>query len=269
VNDWGRAGDANLDGLFDEADDREVAREIRRYLTAHPPPPAEPDPAFRKALRRRLLTDSRWPRQPPAPWYRTVFGPTALAGIGALAATLLLFVLTATFGGQEGGVRVASPLDHAQKVAVVQPITLTFDQPMDPVSTERAVAIAPQTLVAYRWTSPRTLEIAPRNGSLAPATHYQVTVYATARTADRRPLSREVRISFVTAPPAPTPAPPTPAPTLSPSPTSSATPSPNPSPTPSPSPSVRPSPSISPSPSVSPSLSPRPSHSPTVSPSPR
>jgi hypothetical protein len=269
VSGRGRAGDANLDRLFDEADDREVAREIQRYLTTQARPPAEPDPAFRKALRRRLLTDSRWPRQAPAPWYRTVFGPTALAGIGALAATLLLFVLTATFGGQDGAVRVASPLDHAQKVSVVQPITLTFDQPMDPVSTERAVSIAPQTLVAYRWTSPRTLEIAPQTGSLAPATQYQVTVYATARTADQRPLSHEVRISFVTAPPAPTPAPPTPAPTLSPAPTPSATPSPNPSPTLSASPSVRPSPRISPSPSVSPSVSPRPSRSPTVSPSPR
>lgn len=269
MNDRRRRGDAELDGLFHEADDREVAREIRRYLTALPRPPADPDPAFRKALRRRLLSDSRWPRQAPAPWYRTVFGPTALAGIGALAATLLLFVLTATFGGQDGAVRVASPLDHAQKVSVVQPITLTFDQPMDPVSTERAVAIEPQTPVGYRWTSPRTLEIDPQNGSLAPATQYQVTVHATARTADHRPLSREVRISFETGRPAPTPAPPTPAPTLSPAPTPSATPSPSPSPTPSPSPSVRPSPSISPSPSVSPRVSPRPSHSPTVSPSPR
>lgn len=268
MNDRGR-GEADLDALFDEAEDREVAREIRQYLTSLPRPPAEPDPAFRKALRRRLMTDSRWPRQAPAPWYRTVFGPTALAGIGALAATLLLFVLTATFGGQDGGVRVASPLDHAQKVSVVQPITLTFDRAMDPVSTEQAVAIEPQTRVAYRWTSPRTLEIDPQNGSLAPATQYQVTVHSTARTADQRPLSREVRISFVTGQPAPTPAPPTAVPTVSPTPTPTPTPTPSASPTPSPSPSLSPSPSISPSPSVSPSISPRPTRSPTVSPSPR
>jgi hypothetical protein len=270
VSDRRRGGDADVDALFDEGEDREVAREIRRYLTSLPRPPAEPDPAFRAALRRRLLTDSRWPRAAPAPWYRTVFGPTALAGIGALAVTLLLFVLTATFGGQDGGVQVASPMDHAQKVSVVQPITLTFDRPMDARSTESAVAIQPETRVAYRWTSPRTLEIAPQDGSLAPATRYQVTVRPTARTADQRPLSREVRISFVTGPQlAPTPAAPTPVPTVSPAPTPSATPSASASPRPSPSPSASPSPSGSPSPSVSPSVSPQPTLSPTASPSPR
>ena len=86
-----------------------------------PRPPAEPDPASRKSLRCRLPTDSRWPR-------------AALAG--ALAATLLLLVLT-DVGGQDGGVRVASPIDRAQKVGVVLPITLAFDRPMDGRSTQR------------------------------------------------------------------------------------------------------------------------------------
>jgi hypothetical protein len=180
-----------------------------------------------------------WRRQQARPpWYRRLLGPRPLAAAGALAAALVIALVFATQRPGQQGVQVTSPLQGAQRVSTVQPITLTFDQPMDQRSTQAAVAIEPATRVSYRWTSPETLELVPEGGSLAPATRYQVTVEPSARTAQGRPLAQEKQISFVTGPPS---AGPTPAPSPS------AAPSPSPSLSPTPEPSERPSPSAEPS----------------------
>jgi hypothetical protein len=266
VNDQRGGRDPELEDLFEAPEDREVAREVRQFLRSTSTPAAGPDPEFQANLRRRLLEDAWRRQQAPPPWYRRVLGPRRLGAVGALAAAFVIALVATTHGSPSQGVQVTSPLEGSQRVSVVQPVTLMFDQPMDRRSTEAAVAIQPATPVTYRWTSPQTLEIVPASGSLAPATRYEVTVQPSARTADQRPLSREVEISFVTAQPGATPAQgPSAGPTPSTSPSPTATPSP--SPTPTPTPSVSPSPSASPSPSTSPPTS-APPRSPGSSPSP-
>lgn len=184
-------------------------------------------------------------------------GPPSMVRLGAVAVMACLAIAAVLVSRGDQAVTVRSPLDHSHTVSVVNPITLTFTQPMDQRSTEQAVQIEPATAVTYRWTSRTTLEIVPRQGTFAPDTYYQVTVRSSARTVDQRTLSQQVQISFVTVGDTPTPS-------ASPSPTSS--PSPTPSPSPSPTPSPSPSPSARPSPSPSPSAAPSPS--PATSPSP-
>jgi hypothetical protein len=248
VNDQRGRRDPELEDLFDAPQDREVAGEVRQFLRSVQQPPHDPDPAFQSALRRRLLEDAWRRQQAPPPWYRRLLGPRPLAAAGALAAALVIALVVATFRPGEQGVQVTSPLQGAHTVSVVQPITLSFNQPMDQRSTQAAVAIEPATPVAYRWTSPQTLELVPQGGSLAPATQYQVTVAPTARTAEGRPLAQETRIAFVTGPPATT------TPTEQPSTGATPAPSPSAAPTPSPGASPTPEPSAAPSPSEAPSV---------------
>lgn len=242
--------DPELEDLFDAPADQRVAGEVRQFLRSVQQPAPEADPAFQRALRRRLLEEA-WRRQrEPEPWYRRLLGARGLAAAGALAAALVIAIAVATHLPGSGGARVTSPLEGAQRVSVVQPITLSFDQPMDQRSTEAAVAIEPATQVSYRWTSPETLELVPQGGSLAPATRYQVTVEPSARTAQGRQLAQTTRFSFVTGPPGTTT--PTPGPSAAPTPEQS--PSGAPSPSPSPNESPTPLPSVAPSPSVEPSV---------------
>lgn len=199
------ARDAELEELFDEPDDREFAH----FLRSVPHEPVEPDPAFKMALRRRLAEEAWTLKQPRLPWYRRLLGPPALAWSGALAGILLILFATLTLThNSRGGVQevtVASPLDHAQSVSVVKPITLEFNQPMDQRATQQAVEVHPATQVSYRWSSPRTLEVTPQNGSLAPGTRYEVTVSPAARTATNQQLGKPATMSFVTASATPAP----------------------------------------------------------------
>lgn len=255
MNDRRDGHDPELEDLFDSPADQQVGGEVRHFLRSVQEPTPEPDPAFQRALRRRLLEEA-WRRQrAPEPWYRRLLGPRGLTAAGALAAALVIAIVFATHRPGESSVRVTSPLAGAHTVSVVQPIALSFDQPMDQRSTEAAVAIQPVTPISYRWTSPETLELVPAAGSLAPSTRYQVTVQPSARTAQGRPLAQETRISFVTGPPgtAPTGGPsasPTPAPSPS------AAPSPSPSLSPTPEPSTSPSPTVAPSSPASPPATP-------------
>lgn len=286
--------DPELDDLFTEPRDRDVTL----LLTSIRRPAPEPDPGFRSMLGRRLMEEALRPLA-PRPWYRRLGEGAALWGalpgmwlplapalgsaarlrrwarslasrlplsrpsmyrLGAVAVMAVLALAAVVITRADQGVGVHSPLNHSHAVSVVNPITLTFTQPMDPRTTEDAVEIHPAVDVSYRWTSATTLEIVPRSGAFQPDTRYQVTVRTTARTQDQRTLSQPVQISFETVGPTPTPSA-TASPTASPSPTPSPSPSSGPSPSPSPSPSSRPSPSPSPSPAESPS--------PTGSPSPR
>ncbi|HYZ03392.1 MAG TPA: Ig-like domain-containing protein, partial [Candidatus Binatia bacterium] len=213
--------DAELEELFEEPDDREFAQ----FLRSVPHEQVEADPAFKMALRRRLAEEAWKLKEPRLPWYRRLLGPPALAWSGALAGVILILFATLTLAHSgRGGVHavtVASPLDHAQAVSTVKPITLEFSQPMDQRATQQAVEVHPATQVAYRWSSPRTLEVTPQNGSLAPGTRYEVTVSAAARTTTNQQLGKPATMSFVTAqatpaPPA-TPAAPAPSPSRPPS----------------------------------------------------
>ena len=216
--------DPELDALFEELSpgDREL-QDFAQMLRSAPRPgaAATPDPAFRHALRRRLMQEA-WnlSNRRRLPWYRRLFAtPTGLAWASAAVGALLiglagLAVLAHPSRGPETTVSVVSPLNDAHTVAVVQPIELDFNQPMDTRSVEEAVKISPATRVSYQWMSPTRVEITPVSGTLAPNTQYTVVVAPSAKTKDGTALARPAVVTFVTTSPPPTP---TPTPSQSPS----------------------------------------------------
>jgi hypothetical protein len=213
--------DPELDAIFEELGDLE-GREFARWLHAAPHPAAavEPDPRFRYELRRKLLQEAGR-RSPAGPWYRRLLpSPMRLAASAALVGLLLLALAGIAVFSNRGGsqrVLVQSPLANSKLVALAQPITLTFSQPMDTASVEEAVSIQPATQVTYRWQGDTELLIVPKN-QLAPNVRYQVTVKPGAKTMDGVSLAKPAVIAFWTAPtPPPTAAPPTVAPTQTPS----------------------------------------------------
>ncbi len=207
-----RPRDPELDGMFEEPELRDLAQLLR----AAAPRGADPDAAFRTQLRRRLLEEA-WQRAArPAPWYRRLFAAPTLAWAGAAVGLLLIGVAALTFqmthSGQTTQLAIGSPEQGAQEVALVEPIALSFSQPMDRDSVQRSIDIQPATQVHYDWQG-NTLKITPVNGGLAPSTHYQVMVAPSARTAAGQGVGALPAVSFVTAP-APSPKPtPTPTPT--------------------------------------------------------
>src|SRR6202022_407663 len=105
-----------------------------------------------------------------------------------------------------------SHLDGNNAVALAQPILVKFNQPMDHLSTEAAVQIAPATNVTFSWQT-NTLAVQPTSGNLAPNTQYQLTIGPGATTASGQHLATAQTITFVTQPPVPPPPPPSPSPT--------------------------------------------------------
>jgi hypothetical protein len=211
-----RAFDRDLEDLFD---DRELL-ETAYFLKSSPQPEPALDPAFRMALRRELMQRAAGMAQPRRSWFGQLFAPPALAWGGAAAAAVLVAVVAAIFYAGPAGqtdVQVASALDNATNVGLVQPIPVVFNQPMDHVSTEAAVTIEPATKVTYTWQG-NTMLVQPVSGNLAPNTQYVVHVGLTARTAEAKPLAEQKTITFVTqTPPTPRPSPrPSPQPTAPP-----------------------------------------------------
>ncbi len=220
--------DPELDALFEELSpgDREL-QDFAQMLRSVPRPgaSADPDPAFRHALRRRLMQEAWKLSTRRQPWYRRLFStPTGLAWAGAAVGALLiglagLAVLAHPTHGPETTVSVVSPLNDARTVAVVQPIELDFNQPMDTRSVEEAVKISPATRVSYQWVSPTRVEITPMSGTLAPNTQYRVVVAPTAKTRDGTTLGKPAVVTFVTTAPPATPGPtPSQSPTAGPAP---------------------------------------------------
>jgi hypothetical protein len=223
--------DLEIEELFEDGGLLETATLLRSPATAAP----APDPTFQARLRRQLMEEAATVLQPPKPWWRRVrdglsdlpsrvpdprqawamaseiLTPPRLAALGAtvgVALVALVVVIVSSSPGHVGTtvVRYQSPLDHAQSVALVEPIDINFNQPMDHSSVEQAVQIMPATQVRYQWQGD-TLQITPVNG-LAPNTQYQVTVAGTARTATGRALSQTQPVVFTTTtPPSPTPTP--------------------------------------------------------------
>jgi uncharacterized protein YkwD len=78
------------------------------------------------------------------------------------------------------------------------PATITFSTAMDPASVEAAVAVDPETAVAFAWNAERTvLRIVPRD-HWAPATYHTVTVRPGALAASGRPSTTPARAVFLT-----------------------------------------------------------------------
>ena len=228
--------------------------------------PNDSDHALQAALREQ----ARRLKDPPLPIYYRLLEARAMAGIGAMV-TVALLAASFMFVPHMTAipVTVVKPPDSARSVRPDRPLVLTFSVPMDPHATARAIQIRPPVQTSFHWTTPRTLQIVPVHGPLAAGTAYEVVVGSSARTADERPLSAPVVISFVTArpaPPAPAP-PPAETPPAAPSqpttppaghpPAATPTPTPTPTPpTPTPTPAPAPTPSPKPSPAPSPSTPP-------------
>jgi hypothetical protein len=211
--------DPELDAIFpDEPELRETARLLARVPRADPPL----NPAFKAALRRRLMQEA-WEQSAPAvPWWRRLVAPRAMAWAGATVGVLLIavvvYTLTVSPTPPSSQVIVSSPLQGSHAVAATKPIELTFSQAMNTSSVEDSIQIQPATKVkTYQWTGASTVDIVPENG-LAPNTQYHVIVGPKAKTQSGHPVVNQPGVTFVTAPPA-TPRPiTTPAPTPRPTP---------------------------------------------------
>lgn len=213
-----------LDELFPDPEDRRLAA----ILTAVQAPEVTADPAFRSQLRRELMTEA-WGRGERrrqgagGGFWRALFAPSGLAWSGAVAGLLMvaLGIYAVTHGaGGDHTVLVTYNVNEFQPVAAVKPIEVTFSQPMDHPSTEKAVQISPATDVKYDWAG-NTLKISPVAGSFAPNTQYTVSITPNvAQTATGTPVATTKPAVFTVAP-TPTPAA---TPTATPSPTATPVP---------------------------------------------
>lgn len=77
------------------------------------------------------------------------------------------------------------------------PIRLTFDQPMDRKSVERALVISPTVPGSFAWSDERTVAFTPRE-SFARGARYAVRLDTGARSAQGKPLVEPVRFEFYT-----------------------------------------------------------------------
>ena len=203
-----------LDPDLDFLESRDL-RELASLLSARHAPEPPLDPAFRSQLRRELLRQQWQTLEVREPIWRRVFTGPGLAWSGAavgavLVAAAVLFAIQPTVPNHVQ--LVSSPLDHAHNVALVEPMQLQFQQPMDHASVESALHIEPATAVTYAWQG-NTLLVQPQAGQLAANTQYKLTLDSKAQTTQGRHLDQDQTFVFVTAaPPSPSPAPtPTPA----------------------------------------------------------
>ncbi|GAC1506179.1 MAG: hypothetical protein NVS1B3_05510 [Candidatus Dormibacteraceae bacterium] len=208
--------------LDDILQDEELLR-LGELLSARQRPEPPLDDAFRSGLRRQLMQQA-WEMSEgkPSLWKRA-FAPPGMAWIGATAGLLLIASIVVFNSIQQPAstdISFKSQMDGSTSVALAQPILVKFNQPMDHLSTEAAVQIAPATNVTFSWET-NTLAVQPTTGNLAPNTQYQVTIGPGATTASGQHLPTAQTITFVTQPPAPPPTPsPSPTPRASSSPTS-------------------------------------------------
>jgi hypothetical protein len=206
-----RDPDVQLEEMFLEDQELYETANVMRSLAA---PEAPLDPVFQSELRRKLMSEAwarhekrgrrRWPSFGPAP---RLTWAASLVGV-----FLIAFVVAAVLLNQPGGGPGApvSSLDGRHNVAVVVPIDVNFNQPMDPAATQAAIKVEPATDLKYEWSNNNTrLTITPSSKELAPNTQYVVTVGAGAKTAAGTEVpAPKAPISFVTGglpSPAPTP----------------------------------------------------------------
>ncbi len=194
--------------LNDVLQDPELLRLASMLGQAETPAPPLDD-AFKSALRRQLM-DMAWrSAEGKDSWWRVWLAPPRLSWVGAAAVVVMIAsVVIYTAVQPPGGfneVIVGSPQQDQSAVALHQPILVSFNQPMDHPSTEKAVDITPATTVTFAWNGDAQLYIQPVSGDLAPNTQYQVTIGQGALTKAQQPLSTPATITFVTQPSTPAP----------------------------------------------------------------
>jgi hypothetical protein len=211
--------DPELDDILQDEELIRLAGLLKATRRAEPPL----DEAFRSDLRRQLMQRAWDMGEERTPWWQRLTGPPALAWAGAALGILLIgsvVVFTANQPPAINDIVITSPIADAHAVQLQQPILVSFNQPMNHTSTEKAVKITPATYVAFTWND-NTLAVHPTGGTLAPNTQYRVTIGPGATTAKGQPLTSSKTITFVTRPSA-TP-PPSPRPTIRATPTSQVT----------------------------------------------
>jgi len=211
--------DPELDDILQDQELVRLAGLLRATRRAEPPL----DEAFRSGLRRQLMQRAWGMGEERTPWWQRLTGPPALAWAGAALGILLIgsvVVFTANQAPSVNDIVITSPIADAHAVQLQQPILVSFNQPMNHPSTEKAVQITPATYVAFSWND-NTLAVHPTGGTLAPNTQYRVTIGPGARTQSGQSLASPKTITFVTRPSA-TP-PPSPKPTIRATPTSQLT----------------------------------------------
>src|SRR5712691_7794942 len=152
--------DPELEDILLDEDLRHIASMLKAASTPEPPL----DEAFRTGLRRQLMNEAWSKTGGRDSWLRRVFAPPVLAWAGAAVGLVLIASLAVTSALQQSGgfdrVVIHGNVDGNRSVALQQPILVSFNQPMDHPSTERAVQITPATTVAYSWDS-NTLAVTP------------------------------------------------------------------------------------------------------------
>jgi Tol biopolymer transport system component len=211
--------DPELDDILQDEELVRLAGLLRATRRAEPPL----DEAFRSGLRRQLMQRAWGMGEERTPWWQRLTGPPALAWAGAALGILLIgsvVVFTANQAPSVNDIVITSPIADAHAVQLQLPILVSFNQPMNHPSTEKAVQITPATYVAFSWND-NTLSVHPTGGTLAPNTQYRVTIGPGATTAKGQPLTSAKTITFVTQPAASPP--PSPKPTIRATPTSQLT----------------------------------------------
>jgi len=194
--------------LNDVLQDPELLRLAAMLSQAETPAPPLDD-AFKSGLRRQLMDIAWGSAAGKESWWKQWLSPPRLSWVGAAAVVVMIAsVVIYTAAQPPGGfneVIVQSPQQDQSAVALRQPILVSFNQPMDHPSTEKAVQITPATNVTFTWNGDAQMYIQPVSGDLAPNTQYQVTIRPGALTKTQQPLNTPTTITFVTQPPAPTP----------------------------------------------------------------
>ncbi len=207
--------DPEIDDLFPDPGDRRLAQSLRSVHA----PEVSADPAFRSQLRRHLMQEAWESAEPRMGWWRRLWAPQRVAWAMAAAGAVLIAVVvyTTSGGGGDRTVLIRANVDPTTPVAAVQPVVLTFSQPMNRQSVESSLQVQPATAVSYEWSSDTQVKIVPV-ASFAPNTQYTVVLSKPAETQQGRSVPAAPAAVF-TVKPAPTPAPtatatPPPAPAL-------------------------------------------------------
>ena len=204
-----RDPDRELDDLLEA--DAGLQRQLHLLRTARLRVPPL-DPAFKSALRRKVMAEAydRFEQQVRPGFFARIFNGPRFAFATAVAGLVLIAVVFLASGNLfgPGQVEVIQP---SHPVAVVQPITVSFNQQMDHKSVESSIQIEPATQVTYQWQG-NTLLIQPVTGTLAPNTQYHVTIAPQAKAAAGAAIGKTAVVAVntttvVTPPPSPTPSP--------------------------------------------------------------
>ena len=203
----GQHFDAELNEVLQDPELLRLAGMLSQAETPAPPL----DDAFKSALRRQLMDVAWRSAEGKDSWWRRWLSPPRLSWVGAAAVVVLVAsVVIYTAAQPPGGfneVVIQSPQQDQSAVALRQPILVSFNQPMDHPSTEKAVQITPATNVNFAWNGDAQMYIQPVSGDLAPNTQYQVTIGPGALTKAQQPLSTPTTITFVTTQSTPAPPP--------------------------------------------------------------